>query len=491
MSRLKIFLSSTCYDLAVHRDELSKFFESLGHESILSDNGDICYDPREHTYESCMSSVKECDMLVLLIGKRFGSGAIPKVTDKLDLEYLASISNKSESVKNIKNTSITQIEVFTAIESNIPIYVLVDKGVHNDFFLYKNNDCNINISYSHIDKNEDAKYIFDFIEYISNKNKNNAIETYSKIDDIRKYLATQWSQYFQKLLKEQYSEKIETNKNEEKKCIDDIRNFILNTYKPNSYTPLKYNFCDITTSKNCETSVYPNLFVLGDHVEKINFDEHGYRFNGKNMISMHFQKDLPCETEERSFVLALRPTQLPVGKNPMFFFSYGQRISHDCDDGKYNNHDKSFGLYFGEPAPEEENDSIPEEYKGTGLRIFFYCEKCKKDRNSVNCDTTVIHDMKQINQWYILALTYDSQKNLKLYLNSKLIFNEEYTLKTSQTPYLNLGGFVHHNEECTMVIQDLYYTMKGYIREFMIFKDKALSEGEIIELSEKVEKLIE
>ena len=42
-----------------------------------------------------------------------------------------------------------------------------------------------------------------------------------------------------------------------------------------------------------------------------------------------------------------------------------------------------------------------------------------------------------------------------------------------------------------MVTRDLDYTMKGYIREFMIFKDKALSEGEIIELSEKVKKLIE
>jgi len=37
MSKFKIFLSSTCYDLSTERDILKEWIEALGHESTLSD----------------------------------------------------------------------------------------------------------------------------------------------------------------------------------------------------------------------------------------------------------------------------------------------------------------------------------------------------------------------------------------------------------------------------------------------------------------------
>ena len=92
MSKFKILLSSTCYDLSTERDILKEWIETLGHQPTLSDFGDICYDPRKHTHISCINSVKEHDALVVIIGSRFGGLAIPSVYDILDIDFLISES---------------------------------------------------------------------------------------------------------------------------------------------------------------------------------------------------------------------------------------------------------------------------------------------------------------------------------------------------------------------------------------------------------------
>lgn len=250
-------------------------------------------------------------------------------------------------------------------------------------------------------------------------------------------------------------------------CIDDtLRKPILSNYNPDLYIPLEKNFCDLKTYKNCQTTVFPNINVLGDVVDKVTFiPNKGYKFNGKNMISVHLDHELPYDTDARTFIFAVQPTAKPKD-DPIFFFSYGQRRSHECGDG-INNHDKSFGMFWGEPKPDE---NIEEENKGNGLRVFFYCEHCKKDRTSKNCDTPAFYNFEQINTWYIVAVTYNGEI-LKVYIDGECVFEENYILKTSITPYLNLGGFVHHNEDGAMIAKDLDYTMKGYLREFMMFRD--------------------
>ena len=46
----KIFVSSTCYDLNIVRSQLRGFIKRLGYEPIMSEYGDVLYDPRSHTY---------------------------------------------------------------------------------------------------------------------------------------------------------------------------------------------------------------------------------------------------------------------------------------------------------------------------------------------------------------------------------------------------------------------------------------------------------
>jgi hypothetical protein len=270
-------------------------------------------------------------------------------------------------------------------------------------------------------------------------------------------------------------------------CLDENkRKIIIKKFKPDLYLPLEDSFCDTATYPSCDTNIFPHIFVQGETFNNNPFVKNqGYKFNGKNMISVHTKENLPSGKESRSFIFAIKPTDRPTDDKPMFFFSYGQRRTHKCNDG-ITNHDKSFGIFWGEPQPDE---SIENKYKGQGVRVFFYCEHCKEDRISNNCDTPVIYNISQLNIWYIFAVTFDGD-NIELYLNGEKIYNKKFDISTSITPYLNIGGFVHHNQDGAMISKDLDYTMKGYIREFVMLRKK-ISSDKIRELSIEIKKLLD
>lgn len=206
MSELRVFISSTCYDLSLLRAQLRSFIKSIGYEPVMSDFEDILYDPRNHTHTSCIDEVSNCDMLILIIGSRYGGKSKPEALSKVSFEALKSESANVESLKNEENLSVTQLEVLKAIESGMPIYTFIDKRVWHDHALYeKNKDSEIidKIIFPSIEKQETAKYIFDFINFVRLRNKNNTIFPFEKGQDIEDTLKKQWSYYFQRLLREQ------------------------------------------------------------------------------------------------------------------------------------------------------------------------------------------------------------------------------------------------------------------------------------------------
>lgn len=103
MSRLNIFVSSTCYDLSQIRSDLCDFITALGHHPILSESCDFPIDPHITASENCINVVRnEADIFVLIIGNKYGS------------------------VLNT-GTSITNTEFLTAVGKNIPIYTFALK----------------------------------------------------------------------------------------------------------------------------------------------------------------------------------------------------------------------------------------------------------------------------------------------------------------------------------------------------------------------------
>lgn len=208
MAGTKIFVSSTCFDLSVLRAELRNFIISLGHEPIMSDYADILYDPRTHTHTSCVNEVGNCDLMVVIIGSRFGGTSVPQALEQIDLSKLKELSNGFISDSEDTKISITQLEVLKAIESNIPVYAFIDKKVYYEHEVYeknkkKNPDIINDIIFPAIEKQDTAQYIFDFINYIRLRTSGNQIFQFERLQDIEDILKKQWSGYFQKLLYEQ------------------------------------------------------------------------------------------------------------------------------------------------------------------------------------------------------------------------------------------------------------------------------------------------
>lgn len=209
----KVFVSSTCYDLGMAREQLRSFLLRIGYEPVLSEYSDILYDPRAHTHTSCIQEVPNTDIVVVLIGSRFGGKAIPEALSTVDLENLVNSSFDVTVLNDPEKLSITQLEVLKAIDSAVPVFAFVDEKVMHDHYVYqKNKDLVDKIKFPSIDKPETAKYIFEFISFLSHRNKGNSVIPFGKIEDIENHLKKQWGSLFQRLLREQREQQVETRK---------------------------------------------------------------------------------------------------------------------------------------------------------------------------------------------------------------------------------------------------------------------------------------
>jgi len=199
----KVFISSTCYDLGIIRAQLRSFVLGFGHEPVMSDYSDVLYDPKVHTHFSCVQEVQNCDVLLLIIGSRYGGTALPTAVDLVDIDSLRAFSSSTELLDKKEYISITQLEVLKAIESKIPIYTFVDTKVLHDHLVYEKNKGKTileEIDFPSIEDKNTAKYIFEFINFLRHRTENNSISGFAKMDDIESHLRKQWSGLFQLLL---------------------------------------------------------------------------------------------------------------------------------------------------------------------------------------------------------------------------------------------------------------------------------------------------
>jgi len=215
MAGLRVFVSSTCYDLSAVRGQLRVFIQSLGHDPVMSDFNDVLYDPRVHTHSSCIDEVAGCDVVVLLVGSRYGGRSVPEALLKIDFDALASENKSVETLKARENVSVTQLEILKAVEQRIPVFTFIDERVWHDHALYeKNKDKEIlsAITFPSIEKTETAKFIFEFINFLRHRARGNSVHSFAKIQDIEETLRKQWSGLFQRLLNEQRARSAESRR---------------------------------------------------------------------------------------------------------------------------------------------------------------------------------------------------------------------------------------------------------------------------------------
>jgi hypothetical protein len=172
MAKPRIFISSTFYDLRQVRADLERFIKEMGYESVRNETGSIPYGKDLKLEEYCYREISGIDILVGIIGGRFGS-----------------VSGKS-------NYSITQTEIKTALEQNKNVYLFIDKNVHSEYQTYLINKENKKTQYRYAD---DIK-IYQFIEEVFALPKNNIIQSFETAQDIISFLREQWAGLLKDLL---------------------------------------------------------------------------------------------------------------------------------------------------------------------------------------------------------------------------------------------------------------------------------------------------
>jgi hypothetical protein len=175
MAKPRIFVSSTFYDLRQVRLDLDRFIRDLGYEPVLNELGSIAYGKDEKLEEYCYKEISSIDILVSIIGGRFGS----------------------ESQHH--NLSISQMEFKTAFELNKQVYIFIDKNVYSEFQTFQLNKENQEIRYRFADN----KKIYEFLEFLESLPNNNNIYPFESSTDITQYLKDQWAGLFQRFLSEQ------------------------------------------------------------------------------------------------------------------------------------------------------------------------------------------------------------------------------------------------------------------------------------------------
>jgi hypothetical protein len=174
MAAPRIFISSTFYDLRQIRSDIEIFIRSLGYDGVIHERGDVPYGSDTALEEYCYKEIGSCDILLSLIGGRFGS----------------------QSKNN--DYSISQIELKTAIKLDRPVYIFIDKSVKFEYGTWQINKTNKDTKYKYVDN----KRIFEFIAEIENLPRNNPMFDFETASDVTTTLRAQLAGLFQRMIKE-------------------------------------------------------------------------------------------------------------------------------------------------------------------------------------------------------------------------------------------------------------------------------------------------
>jgi hypothetical protein len=175
MTRPRVFISSTFYDLRQVRADLERFVREIGYEPVQHERGHVPYGSMEKLESYCYKEIAQVDIVVNIVGGRFGSVSFDEAN------------------------SISQMELKTAVKMNKQCYVFVDAAVYAEYRLYLRNKGLAGLQFAAADDQR----ILTFIEDIEALPRNNQLIEFRNADEIAAHLREQWAGLFQRFLQEQ------------------------------------------------------------------------------------------------------------------------------------------------------------------------------------------------------------------------------------------------------------------------------------------------
>jgi hypothetical protein len=167
--------SSTYFDLKSIRDDLDRFVASMGYEPVRHERGHIAYGSAERPEAYAFREIESCDVLVSVIGGKFGTQA------------------------SGSDYSISQQELKKAFEQGKQVYIFVERSVHNEFSYYKTNKDVAGVRYTAVN---DIR-VYSFLEEAYLLPRGNPIFSFETGLEITAILREQWAGLFQRLLSQE------------------------------------------------------------------------------------------------------------------------------------------------------------------------------------------------------------------------------------------------------------------------------------------------
>ena len=220
MAAPRVFISSTYYDLKHVRNDISNFLKTLGYEPVMHDKGGVAYAQTETLEESCYSELSTCDIVVCIIGSKYGTQSMHG------------------------NYSITMQELNSAIKEQKKIYIFIQKDVYIENRTYLANRTNDKFKCVCA---EDIK-IHEFIAEIQDKVKTHPIAEFENISDIIDNLRSQFAGLFQHLLRIESTLTDEKTYYDLKKTSEEIRSLVDNIREENNSFFEKFDSTIYTTN---------------------------------------------------------------------------------------------------------------------------------------------------------------------------------------------------------------------------------------------------
>ena len=169
-----VFVSSSVMDLRHIRDRVRSTLRELCMIPVMSDYGEVPYMGQTSAEEFCYQTLSDCQIMVLIIGKRYGS-----------------------SSKANHDTSVTETEFKTAKGKINYLLTFIDREVYESKKIY---DANRGKDIDFPGMDNPAK-TFAFIQEVIEAKCNNGIIPFSNADEVDEQLRKQLAALFGRLLK--------------------------------------------------------------------------------------------------------------------------------------------------------------------------------------------------------------------------------------------------------------------------------------------------
>lgn len=177
MAKPRIFISSTYYDLRNIRSDLERYIKERNYDPILNEKGHIPYSNLSRLEDYCYKEIDNCDILISIIGGRFGSSAFES-----------------------GGYSISQKELKVALEKGKQVYIFIEKAVLHEYKTYEHNKDNVDIIGLMKFSAVNDIGIYKFLDEVFSLPINNQYTGFETSNDIISYLQEQWASLFQSLL---------------------------------------------------------------------------------------------------------------------------------------------------------------------------------------------------------------------------------------------------------------------------------------------------